>query len=303
MKKRIETRTSRTAQWTCVSRAASSLESRAHYKSDDTLAVLLVPTFLSLVLKISTVRKLYGKVMAPKGIYEYVIVRTKYIDKIFQEALAEQFDQILLFGAGFDTRAVRFQAESKGVKIFELDVPRTQAAKLAQYQRRKVPIPLNIVFVGIDFEKESLPQKLDAVGFEKDQRSLFVLEGLLMYLNPSSVDETFRIITEYAGQGSRVVFDYIYASVLRREHLYYGEEEVFRSVTRANEQWHFGIEEGEIAHFLSQYGLMVHDHMNAEKLEENYFKNSEGKVVGKINGTHCLVTAEVTLQDSYNARG
>jgi hypothetical protein len=106
MTRRIETTTSRTAEIMCMSRAASSLESHPCYKSDDHLAVLLLPTFLKLLFKIPLVRALFCKVAAPRGSYEYVIARTKYIDEVFQQVLAEQFDQILLFGAGFDTRAI-----------------------------------------------------------------------------------------------------------------------------------------------------------------------------------------------------
>jgi len=126
-----------------------------------------------------------------------------------RQALLEQFGQILLFGAGFDTRALRFQTEAAATRIFELDVPITQNAKIRQYQKRNLTVPPNTVFVSIDFDKESLPVKLDEAGFRKDQRSLFVLEGVTMYLQPKSVQETFETIREYAGAQSRVVFDYV----------------------------------------------------------------------------------------------
>lgn len=274
-------------------RAASSLESHPCYKSDDHLAVLLLPTFLKLLFKIPLVRALFCKVVASRGSYEYVIARTKYIDEVFQQVLAEQFDQILLFGAGFDTRAIRFNAASQGTKIFELDVAATQTAKIQQYQKRKLAIPSNVVFIAIDFEKDTLSQKLDEAGFRKGARSLFILEGLLMYLHRESVDETFRILKEYAGKGSRVVFDYIYASVLRQENLYYGEQGMVQSVARINEPWRFGIEKGEIERFLLSYGFRLRDHKDARALEDAYFKNPDGKIVGRVNGTHCLVTAEI----------
>ena len=120
---RIETTTSRTAEWTCVSRAASSLESDNHYRSDDHIALLLVPTFLKLLLKLTThiplIRRFYSQVLAPKGIYEYTIARTKYIDAVFKETLADGFDQILIFGAGFDTRALRFQTSLRKRGLLE----------------------------------------------------------------------------------------------------------------------------------------------------------------------------------------
>ncbi len=287
--RRIETATSRTAEWICVSRAASSLESNSHYQGDDHIALLLVPKLFKIFLHIPLVRKFFSRVMTPKGIYEYTIARTKYIDAVFKEILSEGFDQILIFGAGFDTRALRFQREAGGTKIFELDASITQKAKLDQYAKRGLHIPANVEFISIDFDKESLSEKLEDSGFNRDGRSLFVLEGLLMYLQPESVDETFKVIERFAGEGSEVVFDYVRASVLRQTGSYYGEREILKSVTKAGEQWHFGIEEGELEGFLKKHGLSVIEHKDAEDLERMYFTGASGEIAGRINATHCVV--------------
>ena len=129
--------------------------------------------------------------LAPAGVYEYVIARTKYIDAAFEKALAERFDQILLFGAGFDTRALRFHEKARHTRVFELDAPLTQQAKIRQYGRRNLCIPSNVVFIAIDFDRESLPHKLDVAGFQIGRRSLFILEGLLMYLDRSRSGRRF----------------------------------------------------------------------------------------------------------------
>ncbi len=243
------------------------------------------------MLRVPLVRTLY-KAMAPKGLYNYVVARTRYVDGVFRQALAEQFGQILIFGAGFDTRALRFRHESPNTRIFELDVIATQSAKIAQYRKQNLAVPANLTFIPINFDKESLSAKLSDAGFQKGKRSLFVLEGLLMYLQPQSVDATFRTIQEYGEEGSWVVFDYVYASVLRREKLYYGESEVMASVTRAGEGWHFGIERGKLGQFLSAYGLKAIDEKDAQELERIYFKDASGIMVARVNGAHCLVTAE-----------
>ena len=292
MKRRIEKTTSRTAEMTCLSRAASTMESKSQYKSDDFIAPLLLPSYIKPLLRISPIRNFITRKIAPIGIYEYVIARTKYIDAVYQRALADHFDQILIFGAGFDTRAIRFQDKTQNTKIYELDVSATQEAKLGQYKKRSLAAPPNVTFIAIDFDKESLPDKLDEAGFQKRQRSLFILEGLLMYLQPESVDATCHTIQEYAGELSRVVFDYVLASVLRGEGAYYGESRISKTVSRVGEEWHFGIEEGEIDTFLAGYGLKLINHSDARDLEETYFKDSEDRIMGNVNGTHCLVTSE-----------
>ena len=276
---------------TCASRAASSLENNYHYHSDDHLALRLLPSFVRVLFHVPLFRRFFVRILAPRGIYEYVIARTKYVDSAFEKALAEGFDQILLFGAGFDTRALRFHTEAQNTRIFELDAPVTQQAKIQQYRKRNLSIQSNVVFIAIDFDKESLPHKLDMAEFKKDVRTLFILEGLLMYLDPESVQSTFQTIQEYAGIGSRVVFDYIQASVLRHENTLYGESGLAKTVSKAGEQWRFGIEPDEIAAFTAAYGLVVSDHKCAQELEATYFQDEDGRLVGRINGTHCIVTA------------
>ena len=290
IKKRVGTTTSRTAAWTCLCRAISSLEKNPCYRSDDRIALSLLPAPLKLLIRIPFAGRLFIKLFATKGIYEYVIARTKYIDAVFGQTLSDQFAQIVLFGAGYDTRALRFQ-EARQTRIFEMDTPATQEAKVRQYQKRRLSIPSNLVFVPIDFDSESLPLKLEQANFKRGERSLFVLEGVLMYLQPQSVDQTFRTIHELAGTGSEVVFDYVYASVLRHEDGCYGERGIEETVAKAGEKWHFGIEKGDIGQFLSRYGLVLHDHRDARALEEMYFKDAADRIIGRVNGTHCLARA------------
>ena len=290
--KRIESTTSRTAAMICASRAASFLDRNPNYHSNDHLAVKILPNFIRVLIHMPLFRKYFIRFLTPIGVYEYVIARTKYIDDAFEKALVERFDQILMFGAGYDTRALRFQTKAQHTQIFELDSPHTQKAKIMQLRKRNLSIPSNVVFISIDFEKESLSQKLDMAGFQKNLKNLFVLEGLLMYLVSESVKNTFQTIKGYAGTGSRVVFDYIQASVLRNENTLYGESGLVKTVSKAGEKWQFGFEPSEINLFAADQGFEVSDHKCAQELEATYFQDTDGRLTGRVNGTHCIVTME-----------
>ena len=285
-RRRIETKTSRTAKYTCICRAASFRERRECYKGSDDIAYNLVPAIIKLILKSSLFCQLCGKYLAPRGIYEYVIARTKYIDSEFCDALEKRFDQIVIFGAGFDSRAERFDHLNKSTKIFELDAPITQQEKLKAFSKKKINVPENLVFVSINFNKESLSKKLIEAGFETSRKSMFLMEGVTMYLSSTAIDSTFSFIRHFSAKGSLVIFDYVNAGVLRKENKYYGEKDIIKTVSRAGETWTFALEEGEIESFLSHYGFSLKDHSNALQLETKYFRNLEGKILGKINGTH-----------------
>jgi methyltransferase (TIGR00027 family) len=148
-----------------------------------------------------------------------------------------------------------------------------------------------LTFIAIDFEKESLPQKLDKAGFLKNKRSLFILEGVLMYLTAEAVAETLKVIRDYAGGDSRLVFDYVRDSVMRGNEKLYGEKEITRSVSGWAEKWLFGLDPAHVGSFLSAYGFQIADAQDAARLETKYFQNGSGRLIGRINQTHCLATA------------
>jgi O-Methyltransferase involved in polyketide biosynthesis len=110
--KRIESKISRTAEYTCMTRAASFYEKRPQYKSNDYISPKLLPKFFTPVIKVGIFRKFFTN-RFPAGMYEYVIARTKFIDSVFQNAVSSEFDQVLIFGAGFDSRGIRFADPNK----------------------------------------------------------------------------------------------------------------------------------------------------------------------------------------------
>ncbi len=284
--RRIDSKSSRTAGYICMYRAASYLEKNEFYKSEDYIAPRLLPGLLKFLIKYRLIN--FKWPFFPKGIYEYVIARTKYLDNIFKESIENGIDQILLFGAGFDTRAVRFAEKNMKTKIFELDTPYTQAAKIEQFKKKNIPIPKNTIFIPIDFHVDSVSEKLESSGFNRNKTTLFIMEGIIQYLTKEAVDELFKLIYELAVPESRVVFDYIHASVLRRENIYYGEKNIYGKVNSAREPWLFGIEEGETEAFLKNYNFQLVQNLNSEDLEKMFFRDETGNIIAKMNGTHCI---------------
>jgi methyltransferase (TIGR00027 family) len=257
------------------------------------MAEVFLPAFAKVILNVPVLRRFFMSKIAPAGIYEYVLARTKLLDETFIKALESRFAQIVLLGAGMDTRALRFKDRNQGAKVFELDLHSIQQAKLEILNRKRVALPGELVFVPIDFNKQSISEALFAAGYQEDQRNLFLWEGVTMYLEAEAVDSTLAFIRDSAAGGSMVVFDYIYASVLRRENRYYGEKQIFDTVSRAGEGWTFGIEEGEIEAFLSERGFKIIAHYTPADLEKTYLTAEDGALFGRINGTHCNVVASV----------
>jgi methyltransferase (TIGR00027 family) len=289
-KQRLDTKPSETAAFTCLARAASYKDKRECYTGPDNIAYTLTPSWIKFVIRSHLWGSLNRSFYA-KGSYEYLIARTRYVDAAFKQALEEGFDQIVVFGAGFDSRAIRFGQLNKGTAIFEVDAPTTQQEKQDAFEKRKLSQPPNLVYVPVDFNTERLDDKMKQAGFKTGKKTLSTVEGVTMYLTAEGIEGTFRFIADASAKGSILVFDHIYAGVLRGENKYYGEEGMAKSVAKAGEKWQFGLEEGEAHGFVGKFGFSLKDNCNAKQLTERYFKNSKGETVAKMNETHAIVTA------------
>jgi methyltransferase (TIGR00027 family) len=291
--KRIETKASRTAAYTCFARGCATRERDPRFQGPDYMAEVMFPPLARLSLNLPPLRKFMMRQMFPPGIYEYVLARTKVMDSAFMDALEARFAQIVLLGAGFDTRALRFADRNRGTKVFELDVTTTQQPKIEILRRKKVALPQELIFAPIDFDKEDMFEVLSKAGYQTGQKSLFLWEGVTMYLSAQAVDGTLNFIRGRAAPRSRVAFDYIYASVLRRENRYYGEQGIFETVSKTGEGWTFGLEEGAIESFLAERGFEIVAHYTPPELEKLYLTAEDGTLHGRVNGTHCIVVAAV----------
>ena len=289
---RIEDKTSRTAQYTCMSRAASFAERRETHKGPDYVAFRLVPGFFRFALRLPGMARFFGRVTAPKGIYEYVIARTRFMDARFREALEQGFDQAIIFGAGFDSRAQRFQEQNRGTRIFELDAPVTQEEKIKGLDKKGIAIPDRLTFVPINFNQDSLEDLLAQAGYRPGLRTLYLLEGVLMYLNAQAVDLTFGYIQKTAGTGSRMAFDFVWSGVADPDCDLYGARDIVESVTKAGESWTFFLDQGQAGEMLEQYGFTLSELWDSRELEKRYFSDSRGRITARINGTHALAWAE-----------
>ena len=291
--RKIEREGSSTAGYTCFSRACAAREQDERFRGPDYIAEIFMPPIPNTLLNVPLLRKWCMHRMFPTGIHEYVLARTRLFDELFVDALERAFPQIVILGAGMDTRTLRFEGKNTSTTIFELDIHATQRYKREVYKRKKTTLPKSLVFVPIDFNKQRLADVLLEAGYQGGQQTLFLWEGVTMYLEADAVDGTLAFIRSSAAEGSIVVFDYVRASVLRYENTLYGEKDVRGTVARAEEGWIFGIEDGAIEGFLSERGFELLSHYTPSDLEAAYLTAEDGTEFGRINETHCIVIAGI----------
>ncbi|MGA2272614.1 MAG: SAM-dependent methyltransferase [Bryobacteraceae bacterium] len=182
------------------------------------------------------------------------IARTKWLDDEVTRAL-QTCTQLVLLGAGFDTRAYRLPGAQR-VCTFELDHPETSAAKQATLRKAIGPLPKQVHFVGIDFNTGSVANALDQAGFDKPRPACFVWEGVTNYLSPEAVDGVLRQIAQ-AADGSILLFTYVHRGVLEKPELFFGAEKLLSRLHSLGEPWTFGLHPEELEKYLAARKLRL----------------------------------------------
>jgi methyltransferase (TIGR00027 family) len=136
--------------------------------------------------------------------------RVGFYDAAVERHLADG-GQLVLLGAGFDTRALRFGGR-RGVRAFEVDRPATQATKREVLARAGIDASA-VTFVSADFGREDWFERLLAAGFDRARPAVFLWEGVTVYLTQEDVEATLRRVASCA-PGSILVFDYFSTEAL-----------------------------------------------------------------------------------------
>lgn len=146
---------------------------------------------------------------ASLGLSFHIPLRTRAIDDAVHESVRAGATQLVVLGAGLDTRAIRLDAIGD-VRAFEIDHPSTQRYKVARLDAAGSPSPAakELVRVAIDFERERLEDALPRAGFDREARSFWIWEGVTVYLTPEAIDASLRAIAALSPPGSRVALTY-----------------------------------------------------------------------------------------------
>lgn len=142
--------------------------------------------------------------MALRG---HVLVRSAFAEERLYAAIARGVRQVVILGAGYDTFAYRQPAGFEDVRIFEVDAPPTQAHKREMLARGGVPVPANVRFAPIDFERSSLGDGLRAAGLDAAQPAIFTWLGVMVYLTRDAAEGVLRFVGSLP-HGSEIVFTF-----------------------------------------------------------------------------------------------
>ena len=140
-----------------------------------------------------------GRQAPANRMHDYLAARTAFFDRTVTGALGRGVTQVVVGAAGYDGRAFRYA--KLGVRWFEVDHPATQRDKLERLERLGIDAS-HVRFVEADFTRDPVAGRLRAAGLDPDAPSLFLLEGVAVYLEPAVLEDVLRQFREVAAPGS-----------------------------------------------------------------------------------------------------
>ena len=209
------------------------------------------------------------------GLSSSIMARVRYFDDFTKKSIAEGIEQLVVLGAGYDTRAYRID-ELKDIKVFEVDHPNTQSFKIQKVKEIFGSLPGHVVYVPVDFEEETFGQKLFDNGYDPSKKTLFIMEGLIMYIPPKAVAETLKFIVKNSGKDSAVIFDYYPESVVDGTCKLEIGMNIRNHLIQLEEPLQFGIKEEKIEDFLTEFGFSKVQNVTSEDYKKAYFHGKNG---------------------------
>jgi methyltransferase (TIGR00027 family) len=131
----VEHQPSGTALATATMRALAAHDERKEIRGCDYLAEIFLPEDRKARLRDLKVRQWVMKNKIAPGAYEFMIARTAFFDHVVRDALLRNIPQIVLLGAGYDSRPYRFKELLRQTRMFELDAQPTQLRKKEVLER------------------------------------------------------------------------------------------------------------------------------------------------------------------------
>jgi methyltransferase (TIGR00027 family) len=217
-----------------------------------------------------------------------MFARSRVIDDLVRDAIQSEARQLVLLGAGLDSRGCRLD-EATEIEVFEVDHPATQRVKKERLHACMGRLPANIRYVAVDFERDALEAKLIESGYHPDVQAVVVWEGVIDYLTESAVQSTLAVLARLLAPSSLLIFTYTDKGALDGSKAFRGAHR-WRSLSRAGgEPFLFGFNPDTLSEVLKSYRFQLESDASTEEIAQRYCATLGGTVAG--NRAYRVATA------------
>ena len=211
------------------------------------------------------------------GIQLHYALRKLYLEETARAAIADGIRQVVIFGAGYDTLALRLHETFPDIQFIEADHPATQRRKIHALAARgdaRRQTATNLRFLPLDLTRRG--QLADALlnfnGYRAGVPTLFIAEGLLMYLAPAEVDELFQTVRDCSGASGQFAFTFMEPQADGRINFLRPSRAIDAWLGWRREVFKWGIRRAELPSYLAARGFALREIATGATFRRRYLE-------------------------------
>ena len=258
-------------------KAAAMLYPKEKRLFEDPYSEKLLTTFYKFLIVLMRSPKIFDFFMKSRekstpGLMGWLFCRFRYIDDVLKDSIAKkEIETVVNLGAGMDYRAY-YIPDIESIHYFEVDHTSVIEKKIAKMKKVLGKLPNHVIFVPIDFEKQSLDAALKKAGYNLKSKTLFIWEGVTQYISKEANDSTLQYVAQVA-PGSKIVFTYILKSFIEGKNIHDGIKVMYKYMRKKNNPlWIFGLDPTDTGDYLLKYSLSLIEDIGSEEMNERYMK-------------------------------
>jgi methyltransferase (TIGR00027 family) len=223
------------------------------------------------------------------------VIRTRVIDDALVDIVsrhqqvasvdADMGTQVVILGAGFDTRAYRLSALAT-TRVFELDHPATQRAKRQVIDRLEISSE-HVTHAPINFEHDDLHEVLTTAGIDPNSPIVFLWEGVTNYLSAHAVDGTLSTMRHFSHSGhATLIVTYVDIRALNDPSPFPEARRWTKAVRDAGEPWTFGLHPHSASQYFHDRGYEVRSDLSTkdagQQLLRDFHRTEQGSALYRV---------------------
>lgn len=213
------------------------------------------------------------------GMIGHYIVRKRRLEE-FVDATAARLgglDQLVIMGAGLDTLGTRMARRRPSMRVYELDHPATSKVKRRAFDSQVVSLPPNLTLIPVDLGTVDARTELEAAPqFDFSRRTLFVAEGVFMYLSMDAVGCVLDLLKEFPEKRAAFVFTYMLPSPVDGRPAFTGQNRwVDKWLGRKREPFVWGATPDALDTFVRGRALTPLDHADQPSMRADYLSSKD----------------------------
>jgi len=243
---------------------------------EDPYSEKLLTPFYKFFIVLMRSPKIFDAIMKSRekstpGLMGWMFCRFRYIDDVLKDSIAKkEIETVVNLGVGMDCRAYYIPG-IESISYFEVDHPSVIKKKRAKMKKILGKLPNHVIFVPIDFEKQSLDTELKKAGYNLTSKTLFIWEGVTQYISKEANDSTLKHVAQ-AAPGSKIVFTYVLKSFIDGKNIHDGIKVMYKYMVKKYKLFIYGLDPNDIGDYLSKYSLSLIEDIGSEEMEERYMK-------------------------------